>query len=406
MSRWILGLALASTALGCRRFDVCGTDAEPCEAETDGASLGGAGAGGDGGQSAATDCSATHDNCDRSTLNGCETDLLSNRRHCGACDNECTGLCSGGACVGFDIRVPSTYDAMVNVLVTESEAFFVASSTCCLEPAGLGRYDLESGDVTWLVRDAWSEVTGLAASATRVYVIGDYSLYSMERTGGELRDEGITCDAISAAGTTVAAIVSGAAYVRTDDGGEFEPIPGDGYVDAIAATRRAVFLARDTSPDPGFSLEEHDLVYGAHEILAAHSGYARALHVIDDFTSAYIVTEAPSSEGMYELYDLEALAAGEPLVRFPWDSQWALISNNASIVGRSWIGTYSEGSRHGLRLMTFGNQSLSVDWPTAGVVGGLTASETDLWFVDPLQDALVSVDVDTLILAALTARSE
>lgn len=400
--RWFVALLLVATAFGCRRFDVCGTAARPCEPGADAVRLGAAGAGGEGGEGARADCGATRASCDQSTLNGCEADLLSNPRHCGACDNACAGVCAGGSCIPFETRVPEVYEPAANVIVTDEEAFFVARTACCFGPVSLGRYDFSSGAVSWLVRDAWSDVKGIGLSATRVYLIGDYSLYSMARGGGGLRDEGLACDALSVAGTTVAVIASGEAYVRTDDDGEFElipseGIPGEGSVDAIAATLSSVYVARDRGSDPGFSLEEHNIVYGEHEVLATGESYVHALHVVDDFTSTYVVTGSESDEGHYALYDLPGLRAGKPLVEFPWDTQWVLTSNDSSIIGRAWIGTYEEGSRTGLRLVTFWPQPFSAEWPTVGMVEGLSASETALWFVEPLGERLVSLDVGDVV---------
>lgn len=65
-----------------------------------GGAVGGAAGGGSGGA-----CAADTGDCDGDTGNGCETDLLSDALHCGACGRPCapdgvhTARCEGGACV-------------------------------------------------------------------------------------------------------------------------------------------------------------------------------------------------------------------------------------------------------------------------------------------------------------------
>jgi hypothetical protein len=47
------------------------------------------------------------------------------------------------------------------------------------------------------------------------------------------------------------------------------------------------------------------------------------------------------------------------------------------------------------------NQPFFAEWPTVGVVEGLSASGTELWFVDPLRHALVSIDLEAMIAPAI-----
>lgn len=394
-SRWLLALVLSEAALGCRRFDVCGTEDQPCQRRNGAENLGGAGAGGDGSQGDDR-CSATHANCDRSTLNGCETDLETSPRHCGACDRECAGVCTLGACVPFEVRVPELYEPMANVLVTGSAAYFVGRPSQRVEAMSVGRYDLESGAVTWIAEGGWSDVTALAATATRLYVVGDNSLYSMPFPSGELRDEGlIWVESVSAMGTTAAVVADGEAYVRSGDSGAFALVPDDHFVYAVAATLNEVYIARD-APDAGFSVEEHSLIDGTWEVIATGEGYARGL-TVDEFGEAYVATESEFASRTLSLRRIDSPGITDPLVEFSSDSLWLLTTSPSPLGGRAWVGTYSEGSRQGIRLVTLGHRPFFADWPTVGVVEGLSASGTELWFVDPLRHALVSIDLEAMI---------
>jgi hypothetical protein len=391
----LLALSLALVALGCRRFDVCGTAEQPCERSPGAENLGGAGAGGEPDPS--SDCTATRANCDRSTLNGCETDLQSHPRHCGACDQECVGVCTTGTCVPFEERVPELYRSSANVLVTASAAYFIGQPGLQLDAMSVGRYDLESGEVAWIIEDGWSDVTALAATATRLYILGDDSLYSWSFADGELRDEGlIWAESVSASGTTVAAVAYGEAYVRSGDDGPFTLVPDDFYALAVAATRSSVFIARDASN--GFSVEELSVLEGTRDVIATGTGYARAL-TVEEFSEAYVIVE--SEFASQTLHRIESPGISEPLVEFSTESLWLLTTSPSPLSGRAWVGTYSEGSRKGLRMAVLRNQPFFAEWPTVGVVEGLSASGTELWFVDPLRHALVSIDLEAMIAPAI-----
>lgn len=43
-------------------------------------------------------CLPGFDNCDESNANGCETDLLTSKKHCGECGAACAGTCVEGEC--------------------------------------------------------------------------------------------------------------------------------------------------------------------------------------------------------------------------------------------------------------------------------------------------------------------
>ncbi|MDO9020990.1 MAG: hypothetical protein Q8S73_09795 [Deltaproteobacteria bacterium] len=53
-------------------------------------------------------CAAGRGDCDDRASNGCETDLLTETEHCGACGRDCEGAesCVGGECVRARCRAP------------------------------------------------------------------------------------------------------------------------------------------------------------------------------------------------------------------------------------------------------------------------------------------------------------
>jgi hypothetical protein len=213
---WLLGALLGgSLALSCRDVSVC-ADGAPCLADgapgqsstggveasdaagrsssgavssSAGARERGSGSGGAGHDAAAggegdgqpNECPTGFAECDDSALSVCETNLLRSVRHCGACANECAGLCAFGTCkVGeqlFEDSVPGKFVA------TQSNAFGVMSSVGS-DDSFLYMFDQLSGAAKPVTRVKTGD-TELSLGIDRVYYYSEYdSVFSVTFDGG------------------------------------------------------------------------------------------------------------------------------------------------------------------------------------------------------------------------------
>lgn len=114
--RWIpracltLGLLLSAVtgaAGGCVSAAQHCSDTADCNLKDGGASSDATSDRATDGNDGAPVCPADYGNCDGTASNGCETDLRTDLRHCGACRAACDGVCRASRCAAFQLLAPS-----------------------------------------------------------------------------------------------------------------------------------------------------------------------------------------------------------------------------------------------------------------------------------------------------------
>ncbi len=162
-------------------FDDCnGSAADGCETNTsnDLSACGGCGvacapvANGSaacaGGVCAIGSCNAPYANCDGSTANGCEANVLTNPAHCGQCGNACAPgeACVNGACGGFQFQLTQQIDGMT---VTCSSVVNTGTYTQCNDLKAGGLYmpnGITCGPAWSTVNSLYSNTQGFCQSLT------------------------------------------------------------------------------------------------------------------------------------------------------------------------------------------------------------------------------------------------
>ncbi len=129
---------------------------------------GGAGMSGysDAGAPTADQCPAGYGECDSSSLTACETNLLRNVRHCGACKNACDGLCVLGNCKPPELLFK---DGGPSRVVATQDAAFAVLTDLANQHHALYRFDLITGDAG-LVTQLDSSEDSISLGVDHVYL--------------------------------------------------------------------------------------------------------------------------------------------------------------------------------------------------------------------------------------------
>ena len=115
-------LAILLSIGACRPLSLC-QEGTPCDERFAQAGSGGAaGSGTDRDPS----CQEPFDDCDRSPLNGCETDLWQDPRHCGSCDARCDGVCSRRGCHVPELISDRAITPRSSMAVTADYVYFLS----------------------------------------------------------------------------------------------------------------------------------------------------------------------------------------------------------------------------------------------------------------------------------------
>nr|PZN28579.1 MAG: hypothetical protein DIU78_02310 [Pseudomonadota bacterium] len=389
---------------GCRRFDVCG-DAGDCPAVEEGVkgSIGTGGTSGSGGTRSEGGCTDGYEDCDHTTLNGCETDTSSAFAHCGACGQSCDGACSAGSCVSFAALVADRYGSSVTmgptIVTTATHAYYVADESLATG-LGIERVSLRDGSVEPLVEiGTWNTVDALALGASRLYVAADDRLFSVPHAGGELRaEEADGAQWVAAAGSTVAVVRDQRLFVRAGDRGPFVEVPEIATVSAIAGESA---IGVETLAIAESFWEGDELRYrlwfrgegGGLDLRASGSGEVVSMTLFrgrvyfevehGDRNDAYFVLDEDDAEPI-EVPSMTGVTAWTP-VKISW---WY---DEASIVA-------AFGSpRSGLRFISLASTPFTAEWPTEGAISGLATVESELLFFDGARRALTRVNLEELI---------
>jgi hypothetical protein len=388
----LLALTLLFLGVSCRRFYVCGDELPCAPPRGTGGAEGGAGGAG-------PECGGEYRDCDGTTLNRCETDVSSSVAHCGACEQPCHGACTSGTCVPFETAVRDRSYAEGNIVVTSESIFFAARRNRGTGPLSLERLSRAEGTTRVLAEGAWSSVQALAATSTRLYVLGDNTLWSLPLTGVELRDEAIDATALATTGAHLALESGGRVYLRPGDDGTPLPLVGVENARVIGGGPGAIAIARLRTTTPrSYELLVHDLSSGVTNELASGPGEVTALEMVDSDQIYYAVSPDPGFEDAV----LYVAAEGSPptaLIPLPDVTKWTITRQLQSpFFGATCvISSFLRGPKHGLRFNAVSGPSYFVEWPTAGDPFGLATVGSAVFFFDGTRAELVSGDLDAML---------
>lgn len=394
---WLpLGLLLAS---GCRDVSVCGEGRVPC---FDPASDGAAGSAG-----AANECGPRFLNCDRTRLNGCETDSLRDFRHCGACDAVCKGVCANGSCVAF-AAVASDWTADSAMALTEEFVYFAASRVGASHPVLL-RLSRRDGTLITLAEGGFNEAKALAASPSRLYLLDAFtSLYSFPIEGGRFEEEtGVSgSEELASVGANVAVVADGQVFVRSGDTGAWRALPKIVHASRLAGAGSYLHVAElEYGQDdlPRFTLLEHNLSSGETRSLASGFGLVSAISTPGSGLDVYFSLKASEGAEDAVLYSLEFGDVSVRQADLVGVTRWAIVDDLESpfFGDAGVISVYRRGSESGLRFSVLG-RNFTREWPLPRAPEALAADGTDIYFFDTVEYDLVRVSINAL-LAAETA---
>ncbi|MEO8903953.1 MAG: hypothetical protein ABI488_16615 [Polyangiaceae bacterium] len=205
--------------------------------EVDGAGTGeGGGAPGEGGAA----CVLPRADCDESGLTGCESNVMTDVRNCGACRANCIGACVKGSCKPFEsLRLYMGLPAASGISQTSTELFALSNDYY----DAVVRWSEQTGPVTLF--EQGKTFQQLANATDRLYLNEQASneLWSLPIGGGLLQDEQQTARSIASAGGFLYAVDElGMPYRLSPATGKRLDLP---LPSAIDPARRAVLATYD-----------------------------------------------------------------------------------------------------------------------------------------------------------------
>jgi hypothetical protein len=340
---------------------------------------------GDGGEAgiAPLVCEETRGDCDGSTLNGCETNLLESVYHCGGCERECAGLCDGGECLEFERMVPDQF--FPETIALAPDYAYLAAHDAFDFPHML-RVSRWIAQVDTVLADAPSlRIRASTVSSERVYVSDEYSLKSFALDGTDLRDEGLIVESVAAYGGFLYYANLGSLYRWSEVDRTPELVrefSATGSIE-LASTVPGVFVA--VSYPAGIEGARYEL-YFLHptlepRLIGGGSGSATGLVAVE--TDAYFIVRND---------------AGIELRHVPGTDQSFVLESDASkivdlaAVAGGVFATFDATTQWGLRFYAFYAQPIRFEWQTRGkLLCPTSTARGELWFVDSSQAALVRV---------------
>lgn len=291
-------------------------------------------------------------------------------------------------------------DAEGAIAVTSEQVFFAATRRLDLV-LRLQRLTLGNGAVGTLAEGVWEEIQEISASGTRVYVIGDQTLWSVPFAGGEVRWEGIDADSITTQGALIVSADYRNLYLRRGDVGPYELVAElEGEVLVKANPDKVVVAVNDVTVatpayrilelEPGFAEGEASL-----EPLFTGLGKVRALALAD--RTVYYAIQSETTEGSVTIYRIPNLGTAE-LVTEVTDFTGMAVSSFTFLFGEDALfTTFARDRRYGIRLLSLAQPRYERVWQTAGPLTLLAHFEPHLWFFDTFEVALVRADPQLLV---------
>lgn len=248
-----------------------------------------AGAGGDdgaGGDGEGLSCEMDMADCDGSRLTGCETNLTWNVRHCGACGQECDGLCFSRRCEPT-VLVQSAYP--VRMVATAVTGFAIATQDH--DNYSLLKIDMESGEPGTLLDDLNGEEE-LALSGDRLYI---YDPNSSSVRSARLDSTDVTQEDFEWP-DGIGGTQRGAYYVNVLEHAETPAYDDYEYQLFFRATGTTKWklLSQGTKPIRIISSSAGGMLLGSYELFDDEDDAATELTIWDGATSA-TVSDEPST---------------------------------------------------------------------------------------------------------------
>lgn len=167
-------------------------------------------------------CVAPMADCNEYPLDGCETDLLRDVRHCGGCGQRCVGACIDGKCNAFEELVSGEElprSGGITATATEVHALGIWPDNSLFRwSGGAGAATLFTSTV-----DGFAEVVG---GVDRLYLLGNGELSSIPRSGGVVTSEHGTARCAVVMGPKLYAVgADGIPYFRDYAGATGDALP-------------------------------------------------------------------------------------------------------------------------------------------------------------------------------------
>lgn len=278
---------------------------------------------GQAGEASVTDCEPPHADCDESTLTGCETNLLTDVAHCGACGAYCHGICAAGQCqafesLSFDGPMPLDHGIAVVPNSVQTELYALGSD--------LLRWSEKTG-VTTIVQSP-PKLRGILAGSDRLYALTDapdFRVWSLPFGGGALTTTGLTARSAIWKSSWYAVAADGVPY-HVDAEGARHDLPLPSAEPAPTRFRWGNWLlvsSRDEADASGYSYRAYELQTSesveSWKLLGRGSGLVNQVNddLLDVILNAEEIESAePDDAGfVHELRALREDGATETLIQ-------------------------------------------------------------------------------------------
>jgi hypothetical protein len=342
-------------------------------------------------------CVAPLADCDESTFDGCEANLLVDIHNCGACRAFCAGACVDGKCSSFEILAEDmALPAWGGIALTSSEVYAISNYSS----NSLVRWSPQQGSVAVFTDGTYSRQ--ILTGVDRLYLVGgsdEDELSSILRSGSVVSGEGITARAAVVMGDSLYAIDNaGTPYWLNESSRETgamplpAPLSSDFRAWLAADISQLALVAEDGGDGPAsYTVYRRPLLERARqqpwERLA--SGIGRPAQVRVDKRGVYIDVvlahdETPTADWQIEHELREVGVDGTTRVV-------ATVAglHNFEIVGRRFYFSVAlPGHGSALRVLSLDDPSRVLDVQTSSTMASLTFVWPYFYFGDTSRYAL------------------